>query len=370
MALNQVFQLIRLLGLRRAARMKKRHERALPLIRGYAATTCMWTLLNVGFWDDLVGAGDGRGSDGLDLEDYAGRKGLDLHVLESVCSYLDGVRILDYDHDAGRVRMTRRGADLLAEPRGLFELLYAYEPAFVELEAMLRGTKVYGRDVVRRTRWVGLGSGRLCRQLPYPVMMDMVRRHGRRCVLDLGCGDGAFLIELARQAPDLRGVGIDLDASTVELATEQVAAAGLTGRLTATVADMFDLTGPREKGDSPLFSQTAAGKGDSPRIDCLTACDTFHEYLWTSEQPIVDLLAGLRAAFPDALLVVGEFCKQSHESLRKRPTAFLEHHLFHQLTNQRIETADRWRQIFARAGLSIREEKVFDLVGHGYFVLE
>ena len=89
----------------------------------------------------------------------------------------------------------------------------------------------------------------------------------------------------------------------------------------------------------------------------------------TAEQ-VVKLLAGLKAAFPNALLVVGEFCKQSHESLRKRPTAFLEHHLFHQLTNQRIESAARWREIFARAGLTIREEKVFDLVGHGYFVLE
>lgn len=347
--IKQALQLIKLLGLKRAATMKKRHERALPLIRGYAQTTCVWTLLNVGFFDDLAAAGS------LNLADYCRQKGLNPHVLESVLSYLDGVRLVDFDQTSGAVGLTKRSRELLAEPRGLFELLYAYEPVFVELESMLRGKKEYGRDVQRRTRWVGLGSGRLCRQLPYPVMMDMVVRWGRRNVLDLGCGDGAFLMELARKAPEIRGVGVDLDAPVVQLANEQIASAGLSDRLTAKVADMFDLAG--------------SGAGAGP-VDCLTACDTFHEYLWDGDDRVVGLLAGLKAAFPNAVFVIGEFCKQSHESLRRRPTAFLEHHLFHQLTNQRIESADRWLEIFHRAGLHVREEKVFDLVGHGYFVLE
>ncbi|MDD4888768.1 MAG: class I SAM-dependent methyltransferase [Phycisphaerae bacterium] len=349
MLIKQAIQIIKLLGLRRAAKMKKRHEKALPLIRGYAATTCFWTLLNVGFWDDLSAAGS------LGLADYCATKGFDPHVLGSVCSYLDGIRMVDFDESTGAVRLTKRSRELLAEPRGLFELLYAYEPVFVELEPMLRGQKKYGPDVQRRTRWVGLGSGNLCRQLPYPVMIDMARRHGCKRVLDLGCGDGAFLMELASQAPTISGVGIDLDAPVVQLANQQIAAAGLSARLNAVVGDMFDVT-----------AQSAASFGT---VDCLTACDTFHEYLWNGDERVIGLLRALKSAFPKAVMVIGEFCKQSHESLRKRPTAFLEHHLFHQLTNQRIETANRWLEIFHRAGLHIREEKVFDLVGHGYFVV-
>ena len=369
MLIKQMLQVIKLLGLRRAARMKKRHEKALPLIRGYAATTCFWTLLNVGFWDELAAAPTGE----LDLTQYCATNRFDRHVLDSVCSYLDGIRLVDFDESAGRVRLTKKSRELLAEPRGLFELLYAYEPVFVELEPMLRGQKKYGPDVQRRTRWVGLGSGRLCRQLPYPVMIDMVRSFGRQCVLDLGCGDGAFLMELAGRDPAIRGVGIDIDPPVVELANQQIGASGLAERLQATVADMFDL--PKGGRDSLLGCPPAAKRPDAqagepvPPVDCLTACDTFHEYLWDGDQRIIDLLAGLKATFPNAMLIVGEFCKQSHQSLRRRPTAFLEHHLFHQLTNQRIETAARWRQIFAAAGLTIRQEKVFDLVGHGYFAL-
>jgi len=401
MLITQILQLIKLLGLRRAAKMKKRHEKALPLIRGYAATTCFWTLLNVGFWDDMMtaetgagdgraapahesGAGDGPAHNGVELSAYCKQKGFEPHVLASVLSYLDGIRLVDFDERSGAVRLTKKSRELLAEPRGLFELLYAYEPVFIELEPMLRGLKKYGADVQRRTRWVGIGSGRLCRQLPYPVMMDMVRRHGRRRVLDLGCGDGAFLMELARSEPAITGVGIDIDAPVVQLANEQIETQGLAGRLKAVVGDMFDLPGKiaepqasiAPRGDSPPFSRETeprSGVGeraaaDLADVDCLTACDTFHEYLWAGDDRVIALLAGLKAAFPNALLVVGEFCKQSHESLRRRPTAFLEHHLFHQLTNQRIESADRWLEIFHRAGLNILEEKVFDLVGHGYFV--
>ncbi|MCG3178868.1 MAG: hypothetical protein BIFFINMI_01198 [Phycisphaerae bacterium] len=348
MILKQMLQLIRLLGLRRAGRMKRRYEKALPHVRGYAATSCYWTLLKVGLLDAMA---DGP----VELEAFARDRGLDLHVLDSICSYFDGIAVLDYDHDARRAGLAKLGRDLLAEPRGLFELLYAYEPIFTDLEAMLRGDKRLGRDVQRRTDWVGIGSGRLCRQLPYPVMIDMVRRNGGRNVLDLGCGDGALLMELAAAEPELRAVGIDINGPTADLATRQIAAAGLGDRLSACTRDMFDLPG---------------NHADLAAIDCLTACDTFHEYLWDGDSRVVELLANLKAAFPGARMVIGEFCKQSHESLRKRPTAFLEHHLFHQLTNQRIETADRWRDIFGRAGLRIVEEKVFDLVGHGYFVLE
>lgn len=349
--LKQMLQIIRLLGLRRAARMKKRYEKALPFARGYCVTTALWSLLKLGFWDEVQSAGDG----GMNVAEYADRNDCDLHVLGTVCSYLDGVGIVAYDHGRQHVKLTGLGRDLLAEPRGLFELTYAYEPAFVNLEAMLRGEKRYGEQVQRRTDWVGIGSGRLCRQLPYPVMMDMVRRHGCRNVLDLGCGDGALLLELAAADRNIRGVGIDLDEGTAELAAGQIGQAGHGDRLRAMHRDMFQL---------PLKHD------DLGEIDCLTACDTFHEYLWESDAPVVELLRDLRATFPNAKFVIGEFCRQSHEWLRRHPTAFLEHHLFHQLSNQHIESAEAWRDIFKRAGLTIKEEKVFDLVGHGYFVLE
>ena len=55
--LRQIFKIIKLLGFRRAARMKKHHDLGLAYIRGYMACNCWWALLHNGFLDELSAHG-------------------------------------------------------------------------------------------------------------------------------------------------------------------------------------------------------------------------------------------------------------------------------------------------------------------------
>jgi hypothetical protein len=343
--MNQALEIIRLLGLSKALRVKKRFNEALHHVRGYAVCSCLWALLETGALDRLLE------SDGLAVESLA-VGGLDRRVLESILSYLDGLGLVRVE--GGRANVLPKLRRLMAEPRGFFELTYAYAPVFGRLRDLLGGQAKYPRDVQRLGKYVGRGSGQLCRTLPYPVMADMMKRHGARLALDLGCGDLALLSFACEAMPALRAVGIDIDGPTVAYAKEVLAGSPYRERIDVRQADMFDL---------------GALARDRPDVDAVTAVDTYHEYLIEGEQKIVGLLADLRRQFPRALLYVGEFCKQPHEKLRRRPTAFLEHHLYHDLTNQTIADAEAWRRMFAAAGLTVLEEKVFDMVGHGYFVL-
>jgi ubiquinone/menaquinone biosynthesis C-methylase UbiE len=343
--LSQILKVIRLVGLRRAARMKKHHEQGLTYVRGYTATCCWWTLLNRGILDQLAE----RGS--LDWRQFAQEKQWDEHVLEGIVEYLDGIGLLVLCDS--QVALSESGKILLAEPRGLIELLWAYEPCFSNLSDLLTEQKTYGRDLERRITYVGLGSGRLCEQLPYPVMRRIVLDQGSKMVLDLGCGDMAFLAGLCDQDKQIRCHGIDFSEEMVRFDQEQLQTNNYDSRLTVQVGDMFAL---------PEFPP------ELPEIDCITACDTFHEYLQDSSR-LIDLLQTLRKQFPQAMFVIGEFCLQDPQWLRKHRTASLEHHLFHQLSNQQIGTADQWRQIFQQAGLEILEEQIYDLIGHGYFAL-
>ncbi len=342
----QAIEIIRLLGLGGALRVKRGFDKALPYVRGYAACSCLWALLETGVLDRLLAA------ESVLLDDLIAEGGLDPHVLESVLEYLDGLGLVRVE--AGRARAMPKLKTLMAEPRGFFELTYAYEQILSNLPAMLRGEAKYPADVQRLGKYVGRGSGQLCRTLPYPVLADMLRRHGARLVLDLGCGDLAFLFFLCETMPEVRAIGIDLDRPTVEYARQVLAASPHAGRIEVREADMFRLE---------------ALAGEQPDVDAVIAVDTYHEYLGDGGAKVAGLLRKLRSEFPRALLYVGEFCKQPHEKLRRRPTAFLEHHLYHDLTNQTIADAETWRSIFDRAELAVVEEKVFDLVGHGYFVL-
>jgi len=344
--MSQALEIIRLLGLPKAIRVKKRFDQALPHVRGYAVCSCLWALLETGALDRILGA------ESVPVDRLVEEQRLDPHVLESVLSYLDGLSLVRVE--GGAVRAMPKLRRLMDEPRGFFELTYAYEPIFAHLRELMRGEASYPADVQRVGKYVGRGSGQLCRTLPYPVLADMLRRHGARLVLDLGCGDLAFLFYLCETRTGARALGIDVDAPTVAYAKEVLAASPFPDRIEVREADMFHMKDlARER----------------PDVDAITAVDTYHEYLSQGEDVVVGLLRKMRGEFPNALLYVGEFCKQPHEKLRRRPTAFLEHHLYHDLTNQTIETADRWRAMFAKAGLEIVEEKVFDIVGHGYFVL-
>jgi len=350
--LRQILRVVKLVGLRRALRMKRRHEQGLAPLRGHVATRCFWTLLQCGLWDEL------REAVSVDIDEFAARRGLDRQTLHAICKYLDGIGWVGLQEASLRAGPTLQ--TLLAEPRGLFELGYAYEPVMNALDDLLAGKAAVGRDVRRRTDWVGIGSGRLCEQLPYPVLGDLVARWGGTRLIDLGCGDGAFLIWMLRRIPGLHATGLDVDEATADLARRRIAEEGLTDRADVVRGDMFDLVAD---------SGEAKGLPDLSRIDTVTACDTFHEYLWDGDGRIVDFLKALRVRRPDVTVVMGDFCVQDEEWLRRHPTASLEHHLWHDLTRQRLIGEAEWRGIFEKAGMTVVDSRVFDLIGHGYFVL-
>jgi SAM-dependent methyltransferase len=302
-------------------------------------------LTQEGFLDRLVAAGK------LSAAAYARERNLAPHVLQSLCVYLDALKLVDYEE--GTCVPTRGLVDLLAEPRGIFDLAYGYEPIFTSLPALLAGTKLVGRDVTRRGEYIAKGSGELGRQLPFPVMCDLIRRLGARRVLDLGCGDLEFLFLLCEELP-VRCVGIDKDPAAVAYAEKRLRESRFADRIEVHEGDMF------------AVDELCRRWGDA---DVVTAVDVFHEYLIEGDGRIRGLLEGLRRAFPQAALVVAEFCVQPRARLRRRPTAFVEHHLFHDLTNQVILPASRWRELFRAAGYEVATERVFDIVGHGYFVL-
>ena len=344
-SLSQIWYLARLFGLRNLVRRFSRHQRALRHYRGFAVTEVLWALLETGFLDELAAR-----PEGMTFSEAQTRYRFHPHVFESLVDYFDVLRILRREGD--RIRLDKQGRLLLAEPRGSFDLALGYEPVFRNLGAMLRGEALFGRDVFRRGEYIARGSGELGSQLPFPVMKRMILDVAAREVLDLGCGDLEFLFGIA-QGTEILCHGIDVDAEAVAHARERLERSPLRARVSVERADMFDVASLAKRFGS---------------VDVLTAVDVFHEHLADGTERVGRLLDELRRSF-NARLVVAEFCRQPHEALRKRPTGFAEHHLFHNLTNQVILSAEEWRRIFHDAGYKIEQEHVFDIVGHGYFVL-
>jgi SAM-dependent methyltransferase len=78
-------------------------------------------------------------------------------------------------------------------------------------------------------------------QTPAEIVERMLRMAEVKAgdhVIDLGSGDGRIVIEAARRGAS--GLGVDLDASLVKLATENAARAGVAGKAQFRVLDLFD----------------------------------------------------------------------------------------------------------------------------------
>ena len=70
------------------------------------------------------------------------------------------------------------------------------------------------------------------------AMLKMAAVTGTDVVYDLGCGDGRIPITAA-QTYGARGVGIDIDPRRIADANENAKAAGVTGKVTFLIADLF-----------------------------------------------------------------------------------------------------------------------------------
>jgi SAM-dependent methyltransferase len=288
----------------------------------------------------------------IEPNSYAVRNGFDPKVFVPMCEYLYSLGILD--KHSSKLRLSYKGRHLSSTAVGIFDLLYAYSPIFQNLEDLLTGKMTYGTDVVRFSDFVAKGSTAITRYLPFPAAMKLLQKHGYRSVMDMGCGDGAFLffIESAIE----HGIGIDLAPIAIASATEKARNRKLDSKLSFHTADIFELLRYPEL----LHFQT----------ELISLMFVLHEFLYSGEHRVISLLNQIKDGFPKAHILICELCESDVEDLRKNPTAICEHHLYHRLSQQGFATAKEWIRIFELGGYKLKDQTTFNFAEQGYFIFE
>jgi ubiquinone/menaquinone biosynthesis C-methylase UbiE len=259
--------------------------------------------------------------------------------MRTLCDYLYALKVLGKRGE--RYVLDGDGRLIQTTLRGLFEVTDAYEDVHHHLEGLLRGTLRYGSDVVRKDEEMVRGSGAGGRLLTFPLVTDLIRKKGFARVLDLACGDAAFLIDLCEHNPRVRGYGVDISAEAVAYAQRRVDEAGLSDRVDLFAEDMFEI------------QRVADRLGP---IDAVSSFYGFQELLYQGREVVLRLLDRYRAALPDASFLVCEIPKFSAEELRRRPRGMLEYQLYHALTHQRLATRHEWMDLWRAAGFRKIEE--------------
>lgn len=333
--MQALLKAVQVLGLRQIFQSQKLRQLSDQTVRGYYTTRAIIALLNVGFFDEL------RKQGVINPQTFAQTHNLDLTVLQPLCDYLYQQHILGRDGDFYRFEAT--GRLMIEELEGAYYVVYAYEDVFYNLEPMLRREKQYGTDVRRRSHYVAKGSGGVGKLLAFPMVAELVQRLGYKCILDLGCGDATFLIDLCQRVPGLRAYGLDIAPEAVAEANVNIQRHGLQDRITPVVGDVTNIT--------PELREQLRD------VDAATSVYVIHEFAGVSKELIVAALRGFRTAFPGKTLILCEVMRHSPDEIHAKPGGIMEIQLFHELSRQRLVSRPEWHAYFHEAGFTnIREE--------------
>jgi SAM-dependent methyltransferase len=267
-------------------------------------------------------------------------KGLNVELAGHFLRYMEMREIVKRDGD--RVQLTDAGRKIF-EPTGPMATIRFYLRGYGEvigaMPDLLRGTKTYGTDVRRDGVGVGGASAETSRHLANHLIHRRLKDLNARCVIDVGCGGGAFLIDLCRIDPNIRGIGLDISESAIEAARREVEREGLASRIQFVVGDGF-------RADTwPAVCDEA---------DVVVCSQVLHEGTRHSQEPTIQALRPLadklRAGKLQALIVYENRLTGQWNTLES------DFYLLHALSQQGFPLSpDQWTELFAKVGLEPRE---------------
>jgi SAM-dependent methyltransferase len=265
--------------------------------------------------------------------ELAARYALDVRLLRGVLEYV-----------AARTDLLRRSgerfvatANYSAESRFLLDLYVgAYGGNAAHLARLLRNSSAAPSAVDRLRHARAFEAADV---LTLGILPELIRRFGLNHVLDLGCGNGALLVELARQDLNFVGWGIDFNRAMCKAARARIRAARLGKRLRV-------LEGDCRKLRSALPDKVSA------MVRAVVAGNVANEMFADGHSRAIAWLRDMRKALPGRPLLIADYYGRLGQKKRHPSRKTLLHDYAQLISGQGVPPPDAavWRSIYSRAG--------------------
>ncbi|MGC4987357.1 2-ketoarginine methyltransferase [Streptomyces sp. DT193] len=281
---------------------------------------------------------------GIEEDALAGALDLDPHRTGALLRFLRNEGYTTFTSDGTGWSLSSKGREVQTFAPWYEMLVGGYALSMEQLGDVMRDGTRYAE---RNTTKVGEGSCGIGAYDALPLVEQLLdhaaRNGGPETIVDLGCGDGSFLMDLLVARPELHGIGVEPHAGSVELGERRRAELGLENRMSLVQGAAHDAL----KVDLP-----EGGRG----ICFMTAFVLQEVMQQQGQQAIEDLLASTFELYPEARWLVVEM---DHQPLAPvmgthglAQTFYNPYFLIHAATEQRLETRTWWDQLFARLGLT------------------
>ena len=314
--------------------LEERLTDALQPVRGFVLAQALYHFMNTGVQATL------STTPKITARDLSLRLGLEEERISGLLQYLANEGFVEY-LDGNAVSLTPSGEEI-ADFRPWYTLLVGgYAQTFMQISAVLQAGASYA---TRDSSSVGIGSCGISQYDALPMTRSLLAKIPRPVgtVIDIGCGDGSFLVDLCRSIPGIRGIGLEPDPRSVKAANQAAERHGISDRVDVRVGAGTDL---------PDFSEAVGPL-------CFITAFVFQEILEQSGvEAILRMLRGAFQQHPDAHWIVIEVDYRPQDATVMRTGLGLAYYnpyyLIHKVTEQRLAPVSFWNQLYRDAGLQV-----------------
>lgn len=263
----------------------------------------------------------------------AHRHRINRNVLEAALQIL-AARTRLIAHRAGKYRLARQ-YDFHARFM-FFQYLGAYGRHAMEFGRILRHPSA-GHNFIDRKQH----AKAFCQQgiLTDNILADLLLQLGLNHILDLGCGTGTLLLNLAGRDREFVGWGLDMNKWMCAAARKRIASLGVTRRVRIFQGDCRDL------------KHSIPGSVIA-RVSAVTAGSLINEFFAAGVTKAVECLAGIRAMFPGRTMLIADYYGQLGVARRPRSREVALHDFIQVISGQGVPPANlsTWKKIYRQAG--------------------
>lgn len=303
-------------------------------IRNFFLAQALHHALDLGVLETL------KDTPGTDVGSLAATLELDAERLPGLLLFLQNE---GYVVEEDGWRLTAKGSEVLVFAPWYEMLVGGYAPTMQQLGDVMRpGAGWATRDTTR----VGSGSCGIGRYDAVPIVHSLLESAdtGIDTLIDLGCGDAGFLMDVMEPRPGLRGIGVEPNPGSIDRGTSLRAERGMNDRLKlfqGAAADVAKLELP-----------------DKGRGSCFMTAFVLQEMLeQEGEEAVESMLRDTFTTYPEARWLVVEMDYRPDAPIMGHGLAlgfYNPYFLIHAATEQRLQNSDWWDAMFQRAGLTSR----------------